>query len=492
MDFSKNREDFWKNIRKRYYTTNTKRVSRRFVVDFVKNNNISSVLELGCNSGGNLLAISKSFPNIRLVGIDICERAIKYGKKAEKNPADLLVGSIYDLSQFDDKSFDLVFTRGVLLHINHKMVSKIISDMLRISKRFIFHLEQHGEPKVRSYADKVPHSFSHNFEQLYETFDIIPEIKNLKELTGKLPKGGASHSILVDRKKEQNMDLLFVVGGYKSGTTTLMGMLNCHNDIYLEGELFGHKKSMNRFKQNYPDVVKVCNMSDRPRFYIDYIKYISDVRGVDNYKYVGEKIATLSCDDLLEVKNYKTIFICRDIRTWLAKPALPRIPVCKNKIWGTQFAIEYTSLLINSFNLPRCFRLRMEDMLRDNIITLRKIGKFIDLPLETDLKEWWKRMGKYGNLDDPKGKMEWWVKQPSSLLGPSKTKRDLVVSIKEKHPLWQTILPIFDKYYDNINGTFGDVEKKQDLKTLSSIKKLKTKPSDLYKNIKVHNITKQK
>jgi SAM-dependent methyltransferase len=488
MDFSENREKFWKNIRKHYYTTNTGRVSRDLIVDFVKSNNISSILELGCNSGGNLLAISKSLPDVRLVGLDICERAIEYGREVEKNPADLLVGSIYDLSRFDDDSFDLVFTRGVLLHTNHEKMPIVVKDMLRISNKYVFHMEQHGEPKIRSYSKKIPHSFSHDFNRVYSNFGIVPKITDVGEIIDRPPVGGADHFILAEVKSPE---LLFVVGGFKSGTTTLMGMLNCHKDIYLEGELFGHKKSMNRFRQDYPEVVSICSMSGRPRFYTDYIKYIENSRGLYNYKYVGEKIATLSSKDLWEVKDSKVIFICRDIRTWLAKPALPRIPICRGKVWPTQFAVEYTSLLINSFGLPRCFCLKMEDMLGDNTVALQQIGKFIDMPLETDISGWWRRMGKYNNTDDPKGKMEWWIKQPSSLVGPSKTKRDLVVSINEQHPVWKAVLPIFDKYYNNMGEVFEDGERERDLEILSDLELLKTGRLDLYKHIKGYNIAKK-
>jgi len=202
-DFSKDREEFWKNIQNSYYKTNTKRVPRDLVYDFVKNNDVSSVLELGCNSGGNLLKISKSFPDVRLVGIDICERAIEHGKTVEKNPAELQVGSIYDLSRFDDCGFDLVFTRGVLLHINHEMTPKVIKDMLRISNRYILHIERHGESEVRSYSGEIPHSFSHDFEQIYSALGMVPKITDTYELTRRVARGGDDHFILADKVEKQ-------------------------------------------------------------------------------------------------------------------------------------------------------------------------------------------------------------------------------------------------------------------------------------------------
>ncbi len=284
---------------------------------------------------------------------------------------------------------------------------------------------------------------------------------------------------------------LFVIGAYKSGTTTLMGMLNCHDDIYLEGELFNHTKSMNRFKACFPEAVKACRMANRSEFYSDYIRYLNKVKG-KNYKYVGEKIATLSFDDFLDVKKNKIIFICRDIRTWLAKPSLPRIPQCKSKKWATQFAVEYTSMLIRSFGLSTCHRISLEKLLSNNDAVLQEIGDFIGMPLKSDLNHWWERMGKYKDPEDPKGKMEWWDKQPSSLLGPSKDKRDVRVEVNSKHDMWKVILPIFDKYYNNLSKDFSPDERKRDLQALAKIRLVTTRKADLYTSVDVQNITKKK
>lgn len=51
---------------------------------------INSVLEIGCCSGSNLIAIRKIAPNIKLCGIDINKAAIESGKK--KNQEYRIVG----------------------------------------------------------------------------------------------------------------------------------------------------------------------------------------------------------------------------------------------------------------------------------------------------------------------------------------------------------------------------------------------------------------
>lgn len=206
MENYKNREEFWKNIEDSYIETNTSfgTEQRVFIGNLVKNNNISSVLELGCNSGGNLLYISKISPETKICGIDICQNAIEYGKTIENNLAEFIVGSLYDLSQFKDKSFDLVFTRGVLLHISHEKVGYIIENMLRIANKFVFNMEfNEKNNRVMRHSGNIPHAFSHNFKSLYSSLGKNANIQTMEKITGKYGKGGARDFVWCNLSKEQ-------------------------------------------------------------------------------------------------------------------------------------------------------------------------------------------------------------------------------------------------------------------------------------------------
>jgi ubiquinone/menaquinone biosynthesis C-methylase UbiE len=201
IDYSDDREKFWAE-QEEYHKNNTKGLQRTIsgVIKTARDNNIKSVLELGCNSGGNLLRITEEFPDVRCVGIDICENAIRWGKEVENNPAELIVGSIYDLSQFKDNEFDLVFTRGVLMHINHAQTPKICKEAVRIAKKCIMHMERHAEePIVTSKSNGIPHGFSHNFKKIYKNIskDIRAKVRDIKKIVGTKPRGGADHYILI-------------------------------------------------------------------------------------------------------------------------------------------------------------------------------------------------------------------------------------------------------------------------------------------------------
>ena len=46
---------------------------------------------------------------------------------------------------FEDNVFDLVFTRGVLIHVPNSDLDKALMELLRISKKWVFNLEYFGK-----------------------------------------------------------------------------------------------------------------------------------------------------------------------------------------------------------------------------------------------------------------------------------------------------------------------------------------------------------
>jgi len=58
--------------------------------------------------------------------------------------ARLIIGKADDLSQFADRSFDVVFTDAVLCLIGPDKIGKVISEMKRISQRALVFVELHS------------------------------------------------------------------------------------------------------------------------------------------------------------------------------------------------------------------------------------------------------------------------------------------------------------------------------------------------------------
>ena len=108
----------------------------------------SSVLEVGCNCGPNLYILAKRFPDAEIRGIDINPMAVQKGNEwlAQEGISNvkLSVGRADDLRQFEDKSFDVVFTDAVLIYIGPDKIRKVVEEMLRVTRKVLIFLEWHS------------------------------------------------------------------------------------------------------------------------------------------------------------------------------------------------------------------------------------------------------------------------------------------------------------------------------------------------------------
>jgi len=96
------------------------------------------VLEVGCNVGWNLVYLER-LGITELYGVepqlDVVERA--RGRRPDFN---ILHGTAFDLP-FRDGYFDLVFTSGVLIHIERDSLDHVLDEMARVSRRWIAAIE---------------------------------------------------------------------------------------------------------------------------------------------------------------------------------------------------------------------------------------------------------------------------------------------------------------------------------------------------------------
>lgn len=96
------------------------------------------ILEVGANIGMQLRGLQKmGFTN--LYGIEIQQDAVEKSKQQTKG-INIIQGSGYDIP-FKDGYFDLVFTAGVLIHIAPENHSKMMSEMVRCSQKYIWGFE---------------------------------------------------------------------------------------------------------------------------------------------------------------------------------------------------------------------------------------------------------------------------------------------------------------------------------------------------------------
>jgi pseudaminic acid biosynthesis-associated methylase len=107
-----------------------------------KMNRSIRILEVGANIGNQLLCLQKmGFRN--LYGIEPQKYAVEKSRSKTKG-LNIIEGNIFGIP-FEDEYFDLVFTSGVLIHINPKDIKKAMKEIHRCTKRYIWGFEYYSD-----------------------------------------------------------------------------------------------------------------------------------------------------------------------------------------------------------------------------------------------------------------------------------------------------------------------------------------------------------
>jgi pseudaminic acid biosynthesis-associated methylase len=94
---------------------------------------IGEICELGANKGYNLRALESVDRSLRLTGVELNTRAFE--NLSKQAGIEALHSSIREFSP--DRSFDLVFTCGVLIHINPTDLPAIYRKIGALSRRYV-------------------------------------------------------------------------------------------------------------------------------------------------------------------------------------------------------------------------------------------------------------------------------------------------------------------------------------------------------------------
>jgi pseudaminic acid biosynthesis-associated methylase len=132
---------------------------------------IESVAELGCNIGLNLIALNRINKNLSLRGYEINTKAAETAQK--ENIAEIINTTVVEPLD-PSKKFDLVFTKGVLIHIDPELLSVVYQNLYDLSKRYIMVYEYYNPKPVsveyRGHHDKL---FKRDFAgELIDKFNL--------------------------------------------------------------------------------------------------------------------------------------------------------------------------------------------------------------------------------------------------------------------------------------------------------------------------------
>lgn len=138
-----------------------------------------SILEAGCNIGINIHALAQ-VTDATLHAIEPNQKAldvlIQSGGLSEDRAQ---VGNLRALP-FDDGAVDLVFTSGVLIHVPDDALGQALSEIHRVSRRYILTLEYFSpKPQAIPYHGHDDFLFKRDYGGLFlDTFPDLDHVAN--------------------------------------------------------------------------------------------------------------------------------------------------------------------------------------------------------------------------------------------------------------------------------------------------------------------------
>lgn len=133
---------------------------------------VGNYLECGCNIGRNIEQIKLVLPDAKPSIIEISEPAFKF-VTARYDFEHAYNGPILD-SEFEKESFDLVFTMGVLIHINPDQLLDHMAKMFGYSRKYILMGEYFNRTPISiEYQGEKEKLFKRDFGKLFiENFKV--------------------------------------------------------------------------------------------------------------------------------------------------------------------------------------------------------------------------------------------------------------------------------------------------------------------------------
>ena len=135
-----------------------------------------SILEVGCNVGVKISILQK-MGFVNLTGVELNKNAYEIAKK---NFPDIeFINS--DIEKFEtEKKYDLVYTCGVLIHLNPAIISNVVKKIFSLSNMYIFGFESFSETlqEVR-YRENLHVQWKQDFMSVY--MKNFPELNLIKQ-----------------------------------------------------------------------------------------------------------------------------------------------------------------------------------------------------------------------------------------------------------------------------------------------------------------------
>jgi hypothetical protein len=254
--------------------------------------------------------------------------------------------------------------------------------------------------------------------------------------------------------------ILFIQGAHKTATSTLLGLLNCHPQIFLLYEtcLF------NSLISKYGKQLIQHDIEWRKYFYNTSnieSNYVAAAEKIlrNKYKYFGDKIISLD-HSLLKNRDTFKIFTTRSLLTWLCKPSV--IAAYRTDIDVIRPSIDFTIFLIECKKIDRSITISLEDFIYRFEQTVYRLSSFLNIEINEISENWWSDVDAFVGV---KAMQKWQRSHPSSLIPLNSEDTTAEMGSDED---FNNIVQIFNKYHKNTECLFPTNEMNDDIRYLEA------------------------
>jgi UDP-N-acetylglucosamine transferase subunit ALG13/ubiquinone/menaquinone biosynthesis C-methylase UbiE len=163
-------KDFWNSWSPHFFNQKIRHktgLSHEWLIEQLNARRAGKVLEAGCSFGRTLKYLdSKVTSRWSFYGVDLSFQMLHHAKSYLKEAiGDHLACSKVESLPFADKSFDLVFTHGTLIHLPEDALFRALSELERVSKGDLILVEETSWEPGNEVFQPNAYTYLHNFAQ---------------------------------------------------------------------------------------------------------------------------------------------------------------------------------------------------------------------------------------------------------------------------------------------------------------------------------------
>lgn len=154
---------------------------RKLIIKAIRDLGVSTLMEIGCGAGVNLVNIRRYYPQMQVGGVDVNEEAIETAKRLIPNG--ILDARSADDLFFDRKSVDCTLSDMCQIYFSPLRIGKVLKEIKRVTGRYVIFIEFHSTSWLKRLALWLATGyFSYDYKKLLLKHDFHDiELRKLKE-----------------------------------------------------------------------------------------------------------------------------------------------------------------------------------------------------------------------------------------------------------------------------------------------------------------------